>query len=133
MNIKEVARAAGVSVATVSRVLNHPEQVQPETRGHVLEIMRALDYQPNWFARGLNIGKTGTIALLVPNIEDRRFVEIVTGVETVARRKEHTVLLCDTHAAPQDELKCLKMVPKRQADGVILVSSQRDGDTLKTL
>ena len=65
MNIKEVAKAAGVSVATISRVLNHPEQVQPETKNHVLEVMQQLNYQPNWFARGLNIGKTGTIALLM--------------------------------------------------------------------
>lgn len=133
MNIKEVARAAGVSVATISRVLNHPGQVQPETRDHVLAIMRELDYQPNWFARGLNIGKTGTIALLVPSIEDRRFVEIITGVETIAQKKEHTVLLCSTHADAQEELKCLKMVRNRQVDGLILVSSQLEADAVKPL
>ena len=96
INIKEVAKTAGVSVATISRVLNHPEQVQPETRNHVLEVMRQLDYQPNWFARGLNIGKTGTIALLIPSIEDHGFLDVVTGVETIARRKEHTVLIWAT-------------------------------------
>ena len=127
MNIKEVARAAGVSVATVSRVLNHPEQVQPETRDRVLAVMRELDYQPNWFARGLNIGKTGTVALLIPSIAGRRFADLITGVEAIARRKEHTVLLCDTCAEPEEELKCLKMVLNRQVDGLILVSSQLDG------
>lgn len=126
MNIKEVARAAGVSVATISRVLNHPQQVQPETRDHVLAVMRELDYQPNWFARGLNIGKTGTIALLVPNIADRRFVDLITGVEAIARKKEHTVLLCNTYAEAEEELRCLKMVLNRQVDGLILVSSQLD-------
>ena len=133
MNIKEVAKAAGVSVATISRVLNHPEQVQPETRTHVLEVMQKLDYQPNWFARGLNIGKTGTIALLIPRIEDHGFLDVVTGVETIARRKEHTVLLCKTHADAQEEVNCLKMVLNRQVDGVILVSSRLDTPTVQSL
>lgn len=133
MNIKEVARTAGVSVATISRVLNHPEQVQPETRERVASVMRQLDYQPNWFARGLNIGKTGTIALLIPSIQDHGFLDVVTGVETIARRKEHTVLLCNTHADAQEELNCLKMVLNRQVDGVILVSSRLDPNELKSL
>lgn len=133
MNIKEVARAAGVSVATISRVLNHPEQVQPETRSHVLKVMEALHYQPNWFARGLNIGKTGTIALLVPSIKDRRFADIITGVETIARQKEHTVLLCDTHAEVQEERRCVKMVLERQVDGLILASGQLEDKDLAPL
>ena len=133
MNIKEVAKAAGVSVATISRVLNHPEQVQPETKNHVLEVMQQLNYQPNWFARGLNIGKTGTIALLIPSIEDHGFLEIVAGVETIARRKDHTVLLCNTHGDAQEELKCLKMVLARQVDGIILAASQLDSETIQAL
>ena len=133
MNIKEVAKAAGVSVATISRVLNHPHKVQPETRNHVLEIMRQLDYQPNWFARGLNIGKTGSIALLIPSIADHGFLDIVTGVETIARRKEHTVLLCNTHANAQEEANCIKMVLNRQVDGIIVVSSCLDATSAQAL
>lgn len=133
MNIKEVARAAGVSVATISRVLNHPEQVQPETRRHVLAVMEELRYQPNWFARGLNIGKTGTIALLVPNIADRRFAELAAGVEAIAREKEHTVLLCDTHAEAGEEERCLRMVLERQVDGLILVSGQLEDGVVTPL
>lgn len=133
INIKEVAKIAGVSVATISRVLNHPEQVQPETKNHVMEVMCQLDYQPNWFARGLNFGKTGTIALLIPSIEDHSFVDIVTGVETIARRKDHTVLLCNTHADTEEELKYLKMVLTRQVDGVILAFSQLDGTTAQSM
>lgn len=133
MNIKEVAKAAGVSVATISRVLNHPERVQPETKNHVLAVMQRLNYEPNWFARGLNIGKTGTIALLLPSISDHGFLEIVAGVETIARRKEHTVLLCNTHGDAQEELNCLKMVLNRQVDGIILVSSQLKPETIQPL
>lgn len=133
MNIKGVAKTAGVSVATISRVLNHPEQVQPETRERVLSVMRQLDYQPNWFARGLNIGKTGTIALLIPSIKDHGYLDVVTGVETIARRKEHTVLLCNTHADLQEEVNCLKMVLNRQVDGAILVSSRLEAEEVRAL
>ena len=87
MNIKEIAQLAGVSVATISRVLNHPEQVLPETRERVLAIMEANDYTPNWFARGLNLGRTNTIALLLPNIQSCLYQRIFSGVETVARSK----------------------------------------------
>ncbi len=133
MNIKEVARAAGVSVATVSRVLNHPERVQTETRTHVLAVMQSLGYQPSWIARSLSVQRTETIALLIPNIEDRRFVDLITGIETVAQKKDYTVLLCNTHADAQQEMKDLNMVLKRQVDGLILVSSQFDGDEIHRL
>ena len=114
-------------------MLNHPEQVQPETKTHVLAVMESLNYRPNWFARGLNLGKTSTIALLVPNIELRRYREIMSGVETVALKKQHTVLLCNTHADPQEEAEYLKMVVGRQVDGLILVSPLLEGDQLASL
>ena len=58
MNIKEIASKAGVSVATVSRVLNHPENVASETRAKILSVMEESNYTPNWFARGLNFHRT---------------------------------------------------------------------------
>lgn len=133
INIKEVAKAAGVSVATISRVLNHPEQVQPETKTHVLAVMESLNYHPNWFARGLNLGKTSTIALLVPNIEGRRYREVLSGVETVALKKQHIVMLCNTHADPEAEAEYLKMVVGRQVDGLILASPMLESRQLKAL
>ena len=65
-------------------MLNHPEQVQPETKTHVLAVMESLNYHPNWFARGLNLGITKTIALLVPEIESETQQKIISGIETVA-------------------------------------------------
>ncbi len=61
MNIKEIAKRAGVSVATVSRVLNHPESVAPDTKERILNVIEESEYTPNWFARGLNFNKTDTI------------------------------------------------------------------------
>lgn len=123
MNIKEIARAAGVSVATISRVLNHPEQVLPETREHVLAVMKEHHYTPNWFARGLNLGRTNTIALLVPNLELNRFQQLICGVETVARSKQYAVILCHTENDPAQELAYLEMVRTRHIDGVIFAPS----------
>ena len=90
---------------------------------HVLAVMESLNYRPNWFARGLNLGKTNTIALLVPNIEKRCYQEIMSGVETVALKKQHIVMLCNTHAKPEEESEYLKMVVSRQVDGLIIASS----------
>ena len=120
MNIKEIARQAQVSVATVSRVLNHPEQVQPETREHVLAVMEQFHYTPNWFARGLNLGRTNTVALLVPTFEHGIYHRVVTGVETVAAKKGAGVLLCNTHGTAEGEVDSLRMVLDRKVDGVIL-------------
>ena len=82
MNIKDIAKLAGVSVATVSRVLNHPEVVQLSTRNHVLKIMKEHNYTPNWFARSLNLDRTNTLALMIPNIENEMFQKITAGCRT---------------------------------------------------
>ncbi len=123
VNIKKVAEMAGVSVATVSRVLNHPERVLPETRERVHAVMKEKNYTPNWFARGLNLGKTYTIALLVPNIENGLYQKIISGIETVAYNKQNAVFLCDTRSSGSAEFDYLKMVIERRVDGVVLVSS----------
>ena len=87
MNIKRIAELAGVSVATVSRVVNHPERVRDETREHVLSVMQQYNFTPNWFARSLNLESSNTIALLIPGIETDFFQQIISGVETVAGNK----------------------------------------------
>ena len=123
MNIRKVAEMAGVSVATISRVLNHPEQVLPETRDHVLAVMKEQNYTPNWFARGLNLGTTKTIALLVPEIESETQQRIISGIETVARNKGYAVFFCNTHGDVRIEEESLSMCENRRVDGIALVSS----------
>jgi len=68
MNIKQIAKAAGVSVATVSRVMNHPETVAPKTREKIERVMKEAEYKPNWFAQGLNFNKTKTIGIVIRNM-----------------------------------------------------------------
>ena len=124
---------AGVSVATISRVLNHPERVLPETRSRVLEVMREQNYTPNWFARGLNRAKTNTIALLVPNIEYGTYQKIISGIETVAYNKENAVFLCNTRNNADAEHSYLNMVLSRRVDGIVLVSSLLDDSHVQLL
>lgn len=133
MNIKEIARQAGVSVATVSRVLNHPETVAPKTRERILDLMEQMDYKPNWFARGLNFNKTYTLALLIPNILNPAYVEIAEGVESVANRKGYSVLLCITEGEVEKERQYIQTLIDRHIDGVILVSSLLNGDDINYL
>ena len=76
LNIKAVAEKAGVSVATVSRVLNHPDVVSEKTKDHIIDVMKEMDYMPNWFARNLHMNKTNLIALLVPDILDHCYMEL---------------------------------------------------------
>jgi Transcriptional regulators len=131
MNIKEIAKKAGVSVATVSRVLNHPESVAPDTKERIRNVMEESDYTPNWFARGLNFNKTDTIGLLLPNILNPSYMEVAKGVEDVAHQKEYTTLLCNAENAVEKERKYVDSLLKRRVDGIVLVSSLLENEDVE--
>lgn len=133
MTIAEIAARAGVSAATISRVLNHPEVVQPETRERVLAIMEECNYSPSWCARALRLGKPGMIVLLVPGIENTFYQMAASGVETVASSKQYTVVLCATQGDARREAEYLMRMADRQADGVILVNSLLNAAQLRNL
>ncbi len=123
MNIKSVAKKAGVSVATISRVLNHPDAVAPDTKEHILSVMESLDYKPNWMARGLKLNRTGAIALLIPEITDMGYMEIAKGVEDVAHQKNYNIMLCATEDDRSKEKEYIENFIARKIDGIILVST----------
>ena len=123
MNIRHIAKEAGVSVATVSRVLNHPESVAPATREKIERIMAETEYIPNWFARGLNFNKTATIGLVIPHILNSENMEIVKGAEDVAHQKDYTSLLCNVENDVAKEKKYIDNLIKRRVDGILLISS----------
>jgi LacI family transcriptional regulator len=124
LNIRKIAELAGVSVATVSRVFNLPERVLPETRERVLAVTREHNFTPNWFARGLTLGATKTIALLIPAIDSYLSQNIISGVETVAGNNGYVVLFCQTHGDQEVEFDFLKLMKTRKVDGIIQVQSQ---------
>lgn len=121
-----MAQRAGVSVATVSRVLNHPDQVTPKTRERILDIMKEMDYTPNWFARGLNLNRTGVIALLIPNIMNPIYTEIAKGVEEVAHNKGYYTLLCNSEDSKEKEAAYIEMLLHRKVDGLIFIAGHLD-------
>lgn len=123
MNIRQIAKEAGVSVATVSRVLNHPEHVAPKTREKIERIMKEAGYTPNWFARGLNFNKTGTIGLMIPHILNSVHMEIAKGIEDVAHQKEYIALMCNMENDRNKERRYLQWLIKRRVDGIIFISS----------
>jgi len=131
MNIKEIAKKAGVSVATVSRVLNHPDSVAPDTKERILNVIEESEYTPNWFARGLNFNKTDTIGLLIPNILNPSYMEIDKVVEDVANQKDYTTLLCNAENAVEKERKYVDSLLRRRVDGIVLVSSLLENDDVE--
>ena len=126
MNIKQIAEAAGVSVATVSRVLNHPENVAPKTRERIQKIIDEEEYTPNWFAQGLNFKRTRTIGLVLPQNINSANMEVANGVEEVARKKGYITLMCNMEKDPRMEKEYLDQLITRKVDGLILLYSTLD-------
>ena len=126
MNIKQIAKKAGVSVATVSRVLNHPESVAPKTKEKIQKIIDEEEYTPNWFAQGLNFNRTKTIGLVIPHNIHAAYMEVANGVEEVARQKGYITFICSMEKDPAMEKEYIDQLITRRVDGLILLYSTLD-------
>lgn len=133
MNIKQIAKAAGVSVATVSRVLNHPENVAPKTREKIQRIIEEAEYKPNWFAQGLNFNRTKTIGLIIPHILNFMYMEIAKGVEDVAFQKGYTTFMCNVEKNHKIERNYIEQLLLRRVDGIISMFSSLEMESLKAV
>ena len=118
--MRDVARLAGVSTSTVSAVLNASVPVSAARKKRVLEAMAALDYHPDAIARGLKTGKTNAIGVVVPDITNAFYPEVVRGVEDAARQAGYAVLLCDSNEDARNEDAHLATLFSRRVDGVLL-------------
>ena len=119
--IKEVARAAGVSLATVSRALAQPDLVAAETRARVLEVVDRLGYAPNSTAASLRTTRTRKIIVTVPDLSNPFFSRVIQGVEEAAGENGYTVLLGDTRNSEEREEQYAAMLWRREADGFIFL------------
>lgn len=133
MNIKQIAKAAGVSVATVSRVMNHPETVAPATREKIERVMKDAGYTPNWFAQGLNFNKTKTIGIVIPHMLHTSYMEVAGGVEEVARMKGYITFMCNVEKDPKMEREYISQLITRRVDGIILMFSSLDEQLLSRI
>jgi len=123
--IKDVARRAGVSVTSVSKVINNRPQVSVETRAKVLAAIEELEYSPNQNARGLVGGQTSTIGLLLPSLENPIFAQAAKGVEASAARHGYQVILGDFDEDLTKEARFLVVLRARRVEGVISVGFRR--------
>jgi LacI family transcriptional regulator len=131
--IREVAKIAGVSYATVSHVLNNTRFVAPQTRDRVLAAMNELDYRPNALARSLRRGKTLTMGLVLPDSSNPFFAEIGRSIEDAAFKLGYNVFLCNTEGDTQREQLYVDALSKKQVDGIIFVAAGDQADSLKFL
>ncbi|WKE72308.1 LacI family DNA-binding transcriptional regulator [Streptomyces sp. WP-1] len=129
----DVARSAGVSVATVSHVLNGTRPVSPGTRRAVLDAVDVLGYTPNTLARSLVTARTRSIGLAVSAISNPYFTEILQGVEAAALEAGYGLLLADPHDDPLHERKVAQLLHERRVDGMIVAPSARPGELVDYL
>ncbi|MEV6117939.1 LacI family DNA-binding transcriptional regulator [Streptomyces sp. NPDC052109] len=129
----DVARSAGVSVATVSHVLNGTRPVLPHTRQAVLEAIDTLGYTPNTLARSLVTSRTRSIGLAVSASSNPYFTEILQGVESAALAAGYGLLIADPHDDPGHERKIVQLLHERRVDGMIVAPSARPHDLVRYL
>jgi LacI family transcriptional regulator len=133
MTIAEVARAAGVSTATVSRVLNDDPAVGESYRRRVLKAVEETGYRPNRLARNLRKRHTGAIGIVVPDIENPHFSEAVRAVEDLAHSRGHHVLVCNTDETADKQATYLEALAEERVMGVIVSPSDPAGAEITRL
>ncbi|GEN32664.1 MULTISPECIES: LacI family DNA-binding transcriptional regulator [Aneurinibacillus] len=126
--IRDVSKLAGVSVATVSRVLNRSGYVHEETERKVLRAIKELSYTPNFVARSLSNKKTSTIGLMVPDITNPFFPELARAVEDVMQLYGYTTILGNSDESVEKEKQYVEVLKQRYIDGVILASTALTAD-----
>lgn len=131
--LKDVAREAGLTVGTVSRVLNNRGYISEQTRAKVYEVMKQLNYQPNEMARSLSKQKSNTIALIVPHIVHPYFSKLITYIEAAAYERKYKLLLFSSLGQEEKEEVCIEMCKSHRVDGIILCSHTFHTDKFKNL
>lgn len=131
--IKDVAKKAGVSIATVSRVINKADNVNPDLRQKVLEAISKLDYKPNRVARGLKSNTTNTIGIIISDISNPFFMKIAKEIENIVQEKDYTLILGSTDDNPKKELEYIKLLHEKRVDGLVISSTGENEDYLKEI
>ena len=123
--ILDVAKLAGVSKSTVSRVITGNGVVKSETRNNVLDAIKELNYTPSYFAQGIKTGKTKTLAMLIPDYSNLYYGEMFRGIEKVALENGYMVLICNTDKSSTRERLYAEELLKREVDGIIYNTYKR--------
>lgn len=133
ISIKDVAKEAKVSIATVSRVLNGIDVVNEDTQKRVREAVDKLGYRPNIVARSLKTQQTKTIGILIPDISNSLYPEIVRGIEDVSNIYNYNIILCNSDLNLEKEKEYIGILKEKMIDGLLFMSNSLNEDILDTL
>lgn len=133
MNLEEVARRAGVSTATVSRVINNAAPVKSSTRARVLRVIEELKYSPNLHARSLAGGKSRSIGVIVSNIENPFFLDIYKAVEEGARKAGYELVMANTDYTSERLVTGIRLMIGRRVAGLAAIVSEMDENLIEEL
>ena len=122
VTIYDVAREAGVSMATVSRVVNGNKNVKENTRKKVLEVIERLDYRPNAVARGLASKRTTTVGVVIPDITNTYFAALAKGIDDIAEMYKYNIVLANSDEDDEKEVAVVNTLFSKQVDGIIFMS-----------
>src|ERR671932_700827 len=131
--IRDIADLAGVSIATVSRVLNDRPDVAPGTREAVLQVVREHGFSTNRGARGLSSGRTGIIGLTLPLVNDAYFGPMLSGAAEALYEQDMRAVLCPTLHEHDREVSLLERLMRGTTDGAVLMLPQESGEELRAL
>ncbi|MPW26892.1 substrate-binding domain-containing protein [Alkalibaculum sp. M08DMB] len=130
VKIKDVAREANVSVATVSRVLNNIPLVNDETKKRVQDAIDRTGYKPNAIARSLKMQRTNTFGIMIPDITQAYYTQVVRGVEDVCNIYDYNIILCNTDSDPIKEHTYLNVFLEKQCDGILFIGKSLSEDLI---
>jgi LacI family transcriptional regulator len=133
VSLRDVAKAAKVSVGTVSNVLNRPEVVAPKTLARVQGTINDLGFVPNGFARHLRSGHSRTLGLIVPDVANPFFTEVARGVEDAASKRDYAVFLCNSDESASKEDRYINVLIEQQVRGVLITPTDVKSDRLDAM
>lgn len=133
VTIYDVAREAGVSMATVSRVVNHNPNVKPSTRQKVEDVIKRLKYRPNAVARGLASKRTTTVGVIIPDVTNLYFSSLAKGIDDIASMYNYNIILASSDGDTEKEIRVLHTVLAQQVDGVIFMGNKLKEEVRKEI
>ncbi len=133
MTIKDVAKEAKVSVATISRVINNDKKVSAKTRERVLDVINKIGYVPNVVGRNLRINKTGKILVIVSELYGNIYNSVIDKIINIAEKNNYTVFFAVTNNVADKELKYINTLKNKSVDGIILLGTSLNASQLEIL
>lgn len=127
ITVKEIARRAGVSTATVSRAFNDDPRVRDATKQKVLETAKSLNYRFNDAARSLKTNRTRTIGLVTPHLQNEFFMEVAEGIESCLKLSGYHLIVSNSNNDPETERKAIELLQEKSVEGILIIPCREDG------